>query len=94
MMTSYSEWMREAPADAPAMTWAEWSAFSLELDRENAATEPHDPGHDASPGFCALCDEPPDACAGPLVDTPYGPMHQACADSEPDADPYGAEGLP
>jgi hypothetical protein len=41
-----------------------------------------------TPGFCCLCDEPPDAISGPLVDTVWGPMHEACRDSEPPAD-YG-----
>ncbi len=70
----YADWMAEAPADAPMMTPAEWTAYQPELqDRYD------NPGHDATP-YCQLCDEDgtPDE---PLVDTTFGPMHQACADS-------------
>jgi hypothetical protein len=36
--------------------------------------------------YCVLCDEPGTAAA-PLVETRWGPMHAACAASEPRADP-------
>jgi hypothetical protein len=42
----------------------------------------HDnPGHDATPGYCALCEED----GADLIDTIWGPMHPACAASEPKA---------
>jgi hypothetical protein len=40
----------------------------------------------ASPSFCALCEDPPNATAGPLVETAWGWLHEACALSEPPAD--------
>lgn len=75
-MMSYSEQQREAPADAPAMTAAEWQAYQAELY--------DNPGHDATPGYCLLCEDEFTA-DDPAVDTTWGSMHRSCCDSHDSA---------
>lgn len=45
--------------------------------------EPENPGHDATPEACALCDEPWSPFAE-IVETTWGLMHEACAASHDD----------
>lgn len=56
----------------PRMAARLTTAFSADI-HEN-------PGHDATPAYCALCEED-FSDEAPAVDTSWGPMHGDCVDS-------------
>jgi hypothetical protein len=57
--------------------------MTIHYDERAQCGEPTDFAEPPPDGpYCVLCDER-ETAAAPLVETPWGPMHAACAASEP-----------